>query len=236
LHQGGGVLSFIVQFIEIAMSVTVNLTEISICNDALMLVAHPSIHDFEGETPASEVCARLYPLVLGRLLGAYPWRFAMHQARLTRLAVNPETNYRFAHALPAQRDGTPRRFYQDAGGSPLGDFAIFGDAVHTNSETVLCDYVKAGGLTGPFRDLLVRAMASDLALSLCDDRGMRDRFHADAYGTPREGGRGGLFKTAMGSDAQGAENRAAFRIGGGPLIDAHQGHADFYGRSGLGSW
>lgn len=219
------------------MTNTVNLVEISICNDALMLVAHPSIHDFNGETPASEVCARLYPLVLGRLLGSYPWRFAMHQAQLTRLANDPVTNYNYAHALPLPRDGTPRRFYQDVHGSPLGDFAVFGDQVHTNCALVFCDYVKAGGLTGPFRDLLVRALSADLALSLCDDRGMRDRYHADAYGTAREGGRGGLFKTAIGGDAQGAEARAAFQIGGGPLVDAHRGHdSRAHGRSNLGAW
>ena len=198
----------------------VEVNEISIINDALTLVGHPAIHDLTGSIPASEQAARLYPLVLDQLLDSYPWRFAMRQAQLTRLTEKPKVNYTSAHKLPQDRDGTPRRFYSDTSGTVITDWVIYEDAVQTHSEVVYCDYVKKGGLTGTFRHLLVNALAASFAISLCDDRGLHDRYHQTAFGTPQEGGRGGLFKSAISTDAGGAQTRAVFTYASGPLVDA----------------
>lgn len=196
---------------------------IAICNEALTLLGHSAIHDFEGRTPASEACERVYGVVLGQLLDAYDWRFAMRQQKLTRLAGAPTDGFTYRHQLPNDRDGDPARYYSDLHGSFVVDSAVFSDAVHSDHEDLWCDYVKAGALTGNFRNLLVRALAADLALSLCDDRGVYDRFRREAYGTPSEGGRGGLFKTAISNDARGAKPRSVLKMGTGPLVEAHLG-------------
>lgn len=198
--------------------------EIAIVNDALALLGHSTIHDFEGKTPASNICARLYALVLGQLISDYPWRFAMRQAQLTRITAAPVHKWKYAYQLPTDRDGTPRRFYRDLHGTPIADSEIYSDNVMTDEETVYCDYIKQGGLTGAFRNLLVRALAADLAISLMDDRGLRDRFHQDAYGPPSGGGKGGLWKTAASSDSAGSAPRSTMKIASGPLVDAHLGN------------
>jgi len=211
--------------------------EISVVNDALALVGHDAISAFDGLTPASEVSERLFNLVLGRLLSAYPWRFAIQQKQLARNGDVTPVGWDYAHALPVDRDGIPRRYYANAHGSIIGDWEIFGDNVLTDHEIVYCDYVTSRAYAGTFRDLLVRALAADLAISLCDDRGLKDRYQSEAFGTPREGGRGGLFKTAISTDAAGAGPRQAFTIGRGPLVDAHNGQSSHRGnRANFGSW
>ena len=204
------------------MSSVANL-EIEIVNDALALVGHGSIHNFDGDSPASETAERLFPLVLNRLLDSYPWRFAMRHIQLAQLSEAAPAGWKYRHKLPPSRDGVPRRYYQTSAGSTLSEWEIFGDDVCSNASVVYCDYVDAGGLTGTFRDLLVRALAADFAIALCDDRGLKDRYQQEAFGSPAMGGRGGLFKTAISNDAQGAGPRQAFSIGRGPLIDAHNG-------------
>jgi len=196
---------------------------ISVINDALALIGHPAIHDLTGKTPGSEKGARLYALVFASILAAYPWRFAMMQKQLSRLSADPLTKWDHAYQLPADRGAVPRRYYSDVNGSVIGQWEIYGETVHTNTDTVYCDYVKPGAMSGPFRNLLVRALASDLALSLSDDRTVRDTFRREAYGTPRQNGRGGLFQQTMSQDAQGAEQRSVIKIGRGPLVEAMHG-------------
>jgi hypothetical protein len=194
--------------------------EIDIINDALALVGHPAIHDLNGDSPASEAAARLFPAMMSQLISAYSWRFSMKQRQLVQNLTKPLAKYGFSHVLPADRDGVPRRFYSDTMGTVIKDWEIYTANVHTNSSVVYCDYLKQGALTGPFRNVIVRGLAADFAMPLCDDKGMRDRFHNETFGTSREGGKGGLMGAAMAADAQGAEARTLLDIDPGPLVEA----------------
>ena len=71
---------------------------------------------------------------------------------------------------------------------------------------------------GDFRELFTVALMAELALSIREDRPLRNELYRQAWGTPQEGGRGGLFGAALDNDSQAIPSTI---VGGGynPLID-----------------
>ncbi len=59
---------------------------------------------------------------------------------------------------------------------------------------------------------------SELALTIREDRPLRDKLRQDAFGSPSEGGVGGALGTALANDNQALPSTV---VGGGinPLID-----------------
>lgn len=204
--------------------------DLVIANEALALIGHDPIPNFEGKTPASEKTARLYPLVLGRLLDGYAWRFALRALELTRLSALAAPGYLYVHALPNDAAGYPARVYQSADGLASSRWAVYEDGLHSCHERVWIDYVRAGAVSGTFRNLFVRALAADLSLSISDDRTIRDRLYSEAFGPPSQNGKGGLFQMAMSEDSHSAPTRNVLDAAPGPLVEASLGYYHEYDR------
>jgi hypothetical protein len=134
--------------------------------------------------------------------------------------------YRFSHRnayqLPTDRIAAPRALYGDNDmRQPFTDYDIEGDFLLTDREQVWCAYQRRTNPArwpGDFRECFTIAVMAELALSVREDRPLHDRLFAKAFGTPGQGGIGGLFATAMENDSQAQPSTIA---GGGvnPLID-----------------
>ena len=73
-----------------------------------------------------------------------------------------------------------------------------------------------------FRELVVVAFAEDLA-RLVMNRRLAEEMHAQAFGTPSENGRGGLFAAALEEDGRAAPQRTLGYDDAGPLVEARFG-------------
>lgn len=115
------------------------LTAIGLCSRALIRIgAHP-ITSFSDATAESEVANALFAPARDALLSAYGWSFATGQIRLTRLAVAPVADYRYAYQLPTD-------FLRALSAGPPGQgrglrFRIARNALHTDAEEVVLTYI-----------------------------------------------------------------------------------------------
>lgn len=193
------------------MSVVVTLT--ALVNEALARLGSEPIAALDEETPTARKAAQIAPTVLGQVYGATSWRFARRTRALTRLDVRPETGFRYAYALPGGRIGEPVKVlanprYAD---QPLRHFAIEGGELHADMEAVWVTCVEeVDPATWPplFRAAFVTALAGELAVPQAHDTNLADSLRVQAWGTPSEGGRGGLIGRAMARDAAQAPGSA----------------------------
>ena len=76
-------------------------------NEALARLGSAPIAALDEETPKAAKVAQIYPTVVGAAFACHRWNWARRTARLDRLAVTPETGWRYAYALPGDRIGEP---------------------------------------------------------------------------------------------------------------------------------
>lgn len=198
-------------------------TRVEMLNRALLrLGADPIVSDAD---PAAAVHLAVYDSVAEQL-AAKPWTFLKQTRRLARLIAAPVANWPYAYQLPADRDGPPRALYADQTMKRAYlNFDIQGDTVRTDAEQLWCQWTSVANPArwpGDFREGFTLLLMSELALSIREDRVLRDKLRVDAVGTPGEGGWGGMIGQALHND-NAAEPDVA--IGGGlnPLIDGRWG-------------
>lgn len=78
------------------------VTEIGLCNSALLQLSQTSILSFEDGTQVSDACREEFPKARDTVLEAHPWNFATFTATLTRIADPPAWGYTFQYALPTE--------------------------------------------------------------------------------------------------------------------------------------
>lgn len=195
-------------------------TRIEMLNRALLRIgAVPLVSEAD---PGAPVHLAVYDSVMERL-GAQPWSFFKRTVKLVRLSAAPVTNWTYAFQLPSDRMAPLRAIYptSDTARKPSTDFDIEGDQLLCDLPEVWATYlalVSWERWPGDFRELFVTALMAELALSVREDRPLHDRLYAKAFGTPQQGGMGGLMGQALDNDSQGMP---ATIVGGGhnPLID-----------------
>lgn len=176
---------------------------------------------FSEADPGAEVHLAIYAGVLENV-AAHPWSFMKITRRLVRLAAAPAQGFKYAYQMPADRVAGPRGLFetQDCRRRTT-DFEIEGDAVLTDLEQLYGEFVIPGNTArwpGDFTELLTTAMMAELALSVREDRTLHAQLYQKAFGTPSEGGFGGLLGKALTSDNQ-SEPSIAIGDGSNPLID-----------------
>ncbi len=141
-----------------------NLTAIDICSQALVKLGANPISSFEEETTEARVATQLYSVVAESLLTSYPWRFALTQNKLNRLVKVPESDFRYAYALP---NDCIRILSAGTAGRGQGlDYRICGRELHTNTDTVLLSYVYRPS-ESDFPPFFVQALIARLAAEFC---------------------------------------------------------------------
>lgn len=189
-------------------------SDIDIVNRALSRIGALPISSLETPGAAGRIPANVYNSVRDDILSKYPWQFTLRFAELSRkgAAANQWTG---EFHLPPDRLALPRAYYETAADErPVKRFQLFQTTVCTLTDTLFADYQvlpEAAHMPPYFVELLVLATAAELALSIREDRTLRDKLRTDAYGSELYQGEGGQFAVAATLDAQ---------SGASPQIDA----------------
>lgn len=205
-------------------------SDVQICSSALVRLGAKSISSFE-ELSTGPLCAEIFPDVKLRVLTAAPWRsILVKSAELTRTLTTPPTQYKYEYQLPPNAlTGFPRTVwnstFSSGGGTPFTNFNIFGNKLLTNAEQILVDYqvdIDPELLPPHINQLMIYAVAAEIALAVTDQQSTADTWFKIAWGTPEQGGKGGYFKEAQRIDSQGHPSQGiknypltAVRHGGG---------------------
>lgn len=193
---------------------------ITMLNRALLRIgAEPLVTEADPGAPAH---LAVYDSVIERL-GALPFSYLKVTRRLVRLAAPPGQLWTYAFQLPSDRLGPPRAVYASADTTrrSMTAYDLVGDQLLTDYPEIWVTLTVSGGWQrwpGDFRECFITALMAELALSVREDRPLHDRLYAKAFGTPQQGGIGGLCGQALDADSQAIPSTV---VGGGvnPLID-----------------
>jgi len=182
------------------------LTNVEIVSRALTRLGAKSIQSFDEGSDVAASASLVYTSILESELSVYPWRFAMKKAQLNQLTDTPTNEWKYAYQLPTDRIGAPFAVFDT---SAIGDrtfkqFEVFADKIYANVNQLYIDYpFKPSETAFPayFTEFLVVALAANLAVPITDQVGMADMYRGLAYGTPSEGGNGGMLARARRADA-----------------------------------
>jgi len=184
-------------------------SDVSICNDALLLLGAEGITSFTDGTTAGSLCNSFYSRVKNLTLSMYPWSFSLAKRELTQDSGSPTTEWTYQYLLPGDLiTHVPRavRTSSAAGAAEFKDWDINGFYLMTDATTIFIDYQKdvaEASLPAYFVQLLIYQMTWHLAEPVTDQTTKGDYWRAIAIGNPSENGRGGFFRQAANIDGSG---------------------------------
>jgi|TARA_E500000318_G_scaffold30267_1_gene30025 hypothetical protein len=185
-------------------------TQVSIANQALLLLGADTISNFTNGTAVGNACSIIFPKIKATTLGMYPWSFSLKKAELSRLSTAPTAHFLYQYALPPDMlNSVPRAVYASGDrGSPKinGEWEIQGETLLTDRDKIFVDYqqdVVEGKLPSYFTQLLVYMLAWNLAEPITDQTEKGAYYKQIALGTAADNNRGGYFRTAINIDGAG---------------------------------
>lgn len=194
----------------------------SIVNDALALAG---CHAFTGADAELEdhPLYRTFENMLRNILSLHAWTFSKTTSQLALDPAYDAQRYAYAFHLPPASIGDMIDAWADRSRrNPLRDFEIEGSHLLADEPAVWLTWQSLPTLDrwpGHFRQLVVTATAAQYALQEREDKTLHDRLWSQAFGTPGEAGRGGMFRTAATRDNQ-MQTSPSLRIGPDPLTSA----------------
>lgn len=208
------------------------LTDVQICANALVRLGAQPIQSFDDGTDIATFCDTIYDAKKKYLLSSYPWRFSMKFMQLSRDATAPTAQWDYQYTLPADRvqSGFPEVYTSDdTNATPIRSFDIVGNKLMTNEDEIWVKYqYNVDETLWPeyFTELMVMVMKAELAQLVTDNTQLYQEIKLEVYGTPSEGGFGGLVNIARSLDSR--DNPTTYitdfslvnaRIGGSRLSD-----------------
>lgn len=177
------------------------LTDVAICNKALILLGVSTINSFTDDNDRASVCSETYPIILDALLGMTDWRFATGKAQLSQLVSAPVNKWTYAYNLPADYVAGPWAVYNSSavGAVPVKEWEIFEKKLYADYAAVYIDYrfrPSEANFRPYFVHLLVLALAAAMAPSLTDKDELAVEYNERAFGVPSDNYRGGYYATA----------------------------------------
>jgi hypothetical protein len=208
------------------------VTDLTVCNLAIDRVSGDRIDALDEESPLGQFCADNYPHKREFILGKYRWTFATQVAPLARMDPEPleprPCAYKFAP--PSDLIGAVHdwRDTVDPNDKTRSIYVLeANDHYWSDDATVFIEYTAnrpESRWPASFRQLVITAFAADLA-DHCQRPRLADKLFVEAWGTPQEGGEGGLYKTARNEDSRMApQRRLVSGIDPGPLVEARTGY------------
>ena len=185
-----------------------------------------AISSFEDTSePNAETCANIYPEMVKGIMARYPWRFLMKQKALTESGSAPVNKWAKAFVLPPDMLALPHASFMSSGDKlATSAYEIFGSLLYTDHAEIYAEYTAhRAEAYWPhyFRDLIVAAMAAQIAFVVTDQQSTQSHWQGVAFGTPSDAGEGGLYALATVLDAQGqGQNSAVFSDA---FLDARMG-------------
>lgn len=186
-------------------------TPIKICNAVAVALGAGVIQSLEDDTDLSRIFANSYDLVKHSVMSRYAWRFLTDRRRLSRDGVNPVQGFKYQFIIPGDAlQGFPHAvyLYQD---QKIGtnEFTVNKSRVQTDYPDIWAELIiNRSEDTWPawFQELIFAALAARVGKAVTDQQNVTDYYHALAFGTPSDGGIGGLMGDAMTLDSQGSGN------------------------------
>ncbi len=200
-------------------------TRIDLIDSALMRIGSQPMQS-EAAPNAAQLLS-IYDSITGYCLSANPWSWNTVTRQLPRLSAPPLRYWRYQFEKPADMLGTPRAVYASSDCRvPFTGFELNNGVVEANVENIWLKHDRRSqpvDWAGYFQELIQVALMAEFALSVREDKTLREALHQQAFGTPSEMRQGGLMGVAMGIDAQ-AKPSPVLNIGGSnPLLDARFG-------------
>ena len=174
-------------------------------NAALRLLGEASLTSFGEGSELAESCNQIYGPTVLALQASYPWRHTLAKRRLSRLADAPLNEWAYAHALPPDYMVLRALFASPHTHNTVDAYELFDGRVYADVPDLWADIQRD---TDPaawppgFHKLAVHALASDLAVAVSGSTSLADYHRRIAFGTPQEGGEGGLSRQLRRIDAQ----------------------------------
>lgn len=184
------------------------LTNIAICANALVRLGARPITSFSDGTDIATFCETIYTQKKKFLLSSYPWRFSMKYAQLSRLSDSPDAQWDYQFTLPADRvqAGMPVVYTsEDVGAAPIRDYEIVGNVLMTDEDEIWVKYqynVDEALWPEYFTELMINVMKTELAYVVTDNAQLYQELKLEVYGTPSEGGFGGMVNMARNLDSR----------------------------------
>lgn len=179
----------------------VTLTDIKICNKAMIRLGVKPFTAFDDGSDPGGVCGETYPELLDAILGMTDWRFATGKRQLNRLTATPNSQYKYAFQFPSDAIQGPSKVFTSAsvGAPAFKDWEIFEDKLYTNVEQIFINYrfrPSESKFRPYFTELIVLALAAATAPSLTDKSSLAEEYNARAWGPPSDNMRGGWYAVA----------------------------------------
>ena len=110
-----------------------NTSAISLASNALVLLGHPPISDFNEPGAGAQAASNLYDSCYENLLSMNRWRFASKKVELSKLSAAPDNEFTYQYQLPSD-------FIYLIKTQVEQDFEIYGDKLYSNHPSVSIDY------------------------------------------------------------------------------------------------
>jgi hypothetical protein len=143
-------------------------TTLTIGNQALALLGAQPVAQVDEGTELASTLFRIGPVTLEAALAAHPWACTIALIRLSRLADQPESGFRYAFALPPGLIEL-RSVLSHPQGAPLASWRVVGTELHADAEDAWADVRREPplGQWPPHLVAYARAqLAADLALAI----------------------------------------------------------------------
>lgn len=138
-----------------------SVSEVSICNSALLKIGAAPITSLTQDTVESRLCKEQFAKVRDDLLRAHPWNFAVKRASLALLAEVPAFGYSYAFALPSDYI---RMIKTDI---PTEQWTIESGQFLCNFNTANVQYIRRVEAVGEFDTSFAEVLACKLAHDIC---------------------------------------------------------------------
>jgi hypothetical protein len=184
-------------------------SKFDLCSQATALLGLGPISSFSGGGKEA-IAGLLYDTIILSLIESYPWGFAkVLSAALNRLTPAPESQWTYFYQLPSNLDGIVWALYTETtvDARPFKEWERIGETIATNETAV---YIKHAAINEVakmpkyFHLLAVTALAGAFAQPMKESAELADFYHARAFGTPEQNGKGGLWAMATAADARGS--------------------------------
>lgn len=200
-------------------------TRIALLNECLVLNGSEPL--FSETAPGAETHLACFNAATELILTCHPWSCCTFTRELNRLVTAPVAKWRYVFETPSDMLGSSRAVYNSAATqTPFTDFELFGERqLQTNAEQVWLRFTKNVQPVfwpGYLREVIKLLVRSELALSIREDRPMRDKLREDAIGSQSQAMQGGLLAAARGIDDM-AKPAPVIADGNNPLVGVRMG-------------
>lgn len=135
------------------------MNQTEICNLALNKLGSPTIVSIDDETKNARACKNYWEQTRDEVLESHPWRCAIKRDRLALEDAEPEYEYSYAFTLPNDCLRVLEMY-------PDEEYRIEGESLLSDSDECYIKYISRVTNTTKFNPLLVKAIATLLALNI----------------------------------------------------------------------